>query len=54
MSAAAPAPICPHLNPSWAAAASQPNDGVPDPAGRIVFGPVYRSDEIIGQVIAPL
>ena len=53
-STAAPAPICPHLNPSWAAAASHPNDGVPDPAGRIVFGPVHRSDEIIGQVIAPL
>jgi Tol biopolymer transport system component len=46
--------MCPDLAPPWVAAASHPNDGVPDPAGRIVFGQVHRSDEIIGQVIAPL
>jgi Tol biopolymer transport system component len=52
-SATAARPICPDLNPSWAAA-SHPNDGIPDPAGRIIFGPIYRDDEVIGQVIAPL
>jgi TolB protein len=53
-SAAARAPICPNLNPPWAAAASHANDGVPDPTGRIVFGPVHRFDEILGQLISPL
>jgi Tol biopolymer transport system component len=53
-SATAARPICPDLSPSWAAAASHPNDGVPDPAGRIIFGQIHREDEVIGQVIAPL
>ena len=53
-STAAPAPICRDLKPPWAAAASHPNDRVRDPEGRILFGPISRSDEIIGQVIAPL
>ena len=34
--------------------ASHPGDGVPDPAGRIVFGSVHRSDVVLGQLIAPL
>ena len=50
----APAPVCPHLKPLWAANVSHPNDGVPDPAGRIVFGPVDRFDTILGQQISPL
>ena len=53
-SVAAPAPICPHLKPPWITAAKHPNDGVPDPAGRIVFGPVYQFEEIRGQLISPL
>ena len=53
-SASAPAPLCPHLKPSWVETASHPNDGVPDPEGRIVFGPVERGDEILGQLISPL
>ncbi len=52
--AAARAPICPHLKPPWITTASQTNDGVPDPAGRIVFGQVERFDEILGQLISPL
>lgn len=53
-SASAATPICPDLKPPWVAATGHPNDGVPDPAGRIVFGQVHRWDEIIGQVVAPL
>jgi Tol biopolymer transport system component len=53
-SATAARPICPKLNPSWVAAAKHPNDGVPDPAGRIYFGQIDREDEVIGQVISPL
>ena len=53
LAVAAPAPICPHLKPpTWAT--SHPSDGIPDPAGRIVFGPVYQGDEILGQLISPL
>lgn len=53
-SAGARAPICPDLNPAWVGAAHHPNDGVPDPAGRILFGQIHREDDVIGQVIAPL
>jgi TolB protein len=53
-SAGAPAPVCPHLRPPWVATASHPNDGEPNPAGRIVFGPVERFDDIQGQFISPL
>ncbi len=52
--AAAAAPICPNLTPPWVSTANHPNDGVPDPAGRIVFGQVERFDEILGQLISPL
>lgn len=53
-SPAAPRPICPHLTPPWVTTAKHPNDGVADPAGRIVFGQVERFDEILGQLISPL
>jgi Tol biopolymer transport system component len=53
-SASARAPICPALSPPWVAATGHPNDGVPDAAGRILFGQIHREDEVIGQVIAPL
>ena len=49
----APAPNCARSTvPSWATSASHPGDGVPDPAGRIVFGPQTRMDKIFGEVIA--
>jgi dipeptidyl aminopeptidase/acylaminoacyl peptidase len=50
----APAPICAQLAPPWLAAAQHKNDGVPDPAGRIIFGQIHRMDEIIGQAMAPI
>lgn len=52
--AAAARPICPGLNPSWLRESTHPNNGVPDAEGRIVFGPVHRFDEILGQLISPL
>jgi hypothetical protein len=39
---------------------SNPEDGQPDPAGRIVFGEVTRQDNVLpvapghGQLVAPL
>ena len=38
--------------PAWVTGASSPNDGVPDPRGRIVFGQPRSNN--IGDVIAPL
>ena len=38
--------------PPWVTGASDPNDDVPDPRGRIVFGVPQSND--VGQVIAPL
>jgi hypothetical protein len=49
----APSPICANEAPPAAVAdASHPNDGVPDPDGRIVFGRMVRNDEILGQLVS--
>jgi Tol biopolymer transport system component len=50
--AAPPAPICAHgAPPAWVTDASHPNDGIPDPAGRIVFGQ-YTRDDVNGQLVS--
>ena len=55
VAAATPTPVCAHRPPpSWVTAASNPKDGVPDPAGRIFFGQVERVDDLLGQIVAPL
>jgi Tol biopolymer transport system component len=46
--------FCFTSTPSWVAQASHPNDGVPDPAGRVVFGAFDHDDPILGQVVTPL
>lgn len=52
---ATPTPVCAdRASPSWVTEASNPKDGVQDPAGRIYFGLVERSDDILGQIVAPL
>jgi dipeptidyl aminopeptidase/acylaminoacyl peptidase len=38
--------------PAWVVNASHPNDGVPDPTGRIVFGRITRVDEIREQIVS--
>jgi len=51
----APAPKCANRPPpAWVTGASDPNDGVPDPAGRIVFGQVAYNDQMMGPIAAPL
>ncbi len=51
-SAAPPAPICgPGEPPAWVTSAHHPNDGVPDPEGRIVFGAYIRTD-IMDQLVS--
>ena len=40
--------------PPWITQDTHPKDGVPDPAGRIVFGQITGRDDIGGQIIAPL
>ena len=46
--------MCAHRPPpAWVTDANAPNDGVPDPAGRIYFGQEERSTDV-AQVIAPL
>ena len=45
---------CVDWTPTWVAQASHPNDGVPDPAGRIVFGMWDHDDPVLGQVVSPL
>ena len=53
--ASAVSPVCAHREPpAWIATAKSPKDGVPDPAGRIVFGPVDHDNNILGQIVAPL
>lgn len=48
-----PAPVCGGgVPPSWVTTASHPNDGVPDPAGRIVFGQDLRDDPVFGPLVA--
>jgi len=39
--------------PSWVRNASNPNDGLVDPRGRIVFGQIHRETEL-GQILQPL
>jgi hypothetical protein len=51
---ASPAPRCFHGIPAWFARVHHANDGVPGPAGRIVFGVFDHDDFILGQVVAPL
>ena len=49
--AAGRTPNCEHLAPPAAIAdATHPNDGQPDPGGRIVFGRITRDDDL-GQVV---
>ncbi len=48
----APTPVCQDLKPPWVDGAQSVNDG-PEPAGRIVFGQVSRSD-VYSQVVDPL
>jgi len=51
--AAPPAPICADSElPAWARTSSRLGDGMPDPAGRIVFGPETRMDDIFGEVVS--
>ena len=46
-----PAPVCGSgAPPSWVTDASNPNDGAPDPAGRIVFGKFITKDPTYGQL----
>ena len=46
-------PLCPYRPaPFWVTNASHPNDGTPDPEGRIVFGIFQFNHEIWGQVVA--
>jgi len=46
-----PAPVCGDgVPPPWVTTASHPNDGVPDPAGRIVFGRSITKDPTFGQL----
>jgi len=53
--ATGPSPVCGHRPPpAWVTSAKSPNDGVPDPAGRIVFSPVDHYNEILGQIVDPL
>ncbi|MBA2382838.1 MAG: PD40 domain-containing protein [Chloroflexi bacterium] len=40
--------------PRWVTHAKDPKDGVPDPSGRIVFGQITGSDDLGGQILAPL
>jgi Tol biopolymer transport system component len=52
---AARAPKCANRpTPAWVTQRSTPNDGIPDPAGRIVFGQVARNDQLMGPIVAPL
>ena len=51
---ASPAPICSDFVPPWVSGANHPNDGVPDPAGRIVFGVWDHDDDVLGQIVTPL
>src|SRR5262245_34497699 len=45
-------PVCANQAPSAAIRdASHPNDGVPDPNGRIVFGRLMRVDDLLGQIV---
>jgi Tol biopolymer transport system component len=52
--AAGPAsPLCAHGDPPPAVSeASHPDDGVPDRAGRIVFGRLTRVDDTLGQLVS--
>ena len=51
----APAPKCADRPPpAWVTQWSNPNDGVADPAGRIVFGQIAYSDQLLGPIAAPL
>ena len=51
-SPAPPSPNCANRQPPyWVTGASSPNDGVPDPAGRIVFGELTRVDDVLGQLV---
>jgi len=46
-----PAPVCGSgAPPAWVTDASNPNDGAPDPAGRIVFGKFITKDPTYGQL----
>ena len=47
-----PAPNCAQGTGPPIAAASHPNDGLPDPAGRIVFGRLTRVDDIRDQLVS--
>ncbi len=52
-SARGPEPICADPPaPSGIAGARHPNDGIPDPAGRIVFGRYTRDHDISGQLVS--
>ena len=52
---ASPTPLCDDRPPPpFVTHASHPNDGVPDPAGRIVFGMSDHDDPILGQIVEPL
>ncbi len=52
---AAAAPKCANRPPpAWVTQRSNPNDGVADPAGRIVFGQVAFVHELLGPIAAPL
>jgi hypothetical protein len=51
--AASSKPVCSNAGPPpGIAGASHPNDGVPDPAGRIVFGRLTRVDDVKGQIVS--
>ena len=50
---AVPAPVCDDRDPPpWVTGASHPNDGVPDPSGRIVFGRESPVDDLAGQIVS--
>ena len=51
---ASPAPLCDHRTPPFVTHASHPKDGIPDPAGRIIFGVFDHDDPVLGQIVAPL
>lgn len=50
--AASPAPICANAAPpAWVTSTSHPDDGTPDPTGRIVFGALIRID-VVAQLVS--
>jgi TolB protein len=52
--AVAPAPVCANREPPTWVDGAHPNDGVPDPAGRIFFSQFHRNTDVLGQIVAPL